>query len=683
MLTQRLGSDTQKDPRFLEDFIKIVKNNPGSCDEVWLSSDYGFPKVETHIKAAETLSVAAKKLRAAGLRVSLQISNTIGHGQYMSSQDCTGLVFDGSPVEKMVGHDGTVADYCFCWNGEHFRNYTFNYIKEYVKRIKPYCVWVDDDLRATNHNPVEFGCFCDDCISKFNKIYGSDFTRETLVNEINYGDKIWRERHVEFTRNSLYDFTYNMGKAIHDESPESRMGYQYAANNMTTGYNYNFIFDAMYNATGLPPLSRPGGGSYNDHDMNTFVEKSEIIDMQNRMLPDYVTEKRPEIESLPDIVHGKSIAGTCFETSYYLASGNNAMSYAILMNDYEPMEWHAQMLCAFSNHRKYWEKLSIGAKNTEQGGMVYAISKVAHLRDEKEPMAYSYHCFHKVRQFRYLSFSIAMKDKASADEVRLLNHANARQMSNDELTELLKLPVLTDAETIIILNERGFNLPLNAKAINTLTLSERFSAHPVNKGIEGRRWSGQFCDSSSCELIPSPDAKFETLSEYITIVPPETPAEECIAMANYGIKKYKRVGKIANGIFTTPYGAKWAVFGFDMWTRTISNEKKDIYLNAAAYISGHRQPAEIITPIKALLQSRVNCDGKLTQVSLTNITVASSGEVKLRVCNPISTQAVFMGQYTEETALTATPTDERDVYEITVPDLKPWAVSTIFFEEGN
>ncbi len=390
MLTQRLGSDTQKDPWFLDEFIGIVKNNPGSCDEVWLSTDYGFPKLETHIKAAEILTEAAERLRNAGLRVSLQISNTIGHGQYMSAQDCSGLVFEGSTAEKMVGHDGMVADYCFCWNGENFRKYTFAWIKEYVQRVKPYCVWVDDDLRASNHNPVEYGCFCDDCISKFNLLYGSSFTREELVREINFGEKIWRKRHIDFTRNSLYDFTYEMGKVIHKASPDSRMGYQHAVNKMIIGYNNDFIFDAMYKATGHPPHSRPGGGAYDDHNMNNFIEKCETIDIQNRMLPLYVKDKRPEIESLPDIVYGKSIGGTCFETSYYLASGNNAMSYAILMNDYEKMEFHNEMLSAFSSHRPYWEKLSKGTENTEQGGMVYEISKVGHLRDVEEEMDYSY-----------------------------------------------------------------------------------------------------------------------------------------------------------------------------------------------------------------------------------------------------------------------------------------------------
>ncbi len=680
MLTQRLGSNTQKDPRFLEEFIKIVKSNPGSCDEVWLSTDYGFPKLQTHIKAAEILTSNTKKLRKAGLRVSLQISNTIGHGQYMSAQDCSGLVYENSPVEKMVGHDGVVADYCFCWNGKNFRNYTFSYIREYVKRIKPYCVWVDDDLRASNHYPVEYGCFCDDCISRFNEIYSSDFTREELVNEINFGDKIWRERHVEFTRNSLYDFTFEMGKAIHEESPESLMGYQYAVNKFIIGYNCNFIFDAMYKATGKAPLSRPGGGSYDDHDINTFVDKSESLDMQNRMLPDYVKEKRPEIESLPDIVYGKSIAGTCFETSYYLASGNNAMSYAILMNDYEEMQWHSQMLNAFSNHRNYWEKLSKGAESTEQGGMVYAMSKAPHMRDTNELMEYTYPCFDGVRNFRYLGFSVAMKDNSSPNEVHLLPYKNARQMSNEELYELLKCPVITDAETIVLLNERGFSLPLNAENIDTLTLSERFSKHVVNKNVFGRRWGGQFLARADYELVISVPSKVEVLSEYVKVASADTPNEECIPMENYGIIKYTGIGKVANAVFTTEFGAKWAVFGFDMWGRTMSTEKKNIYLEAAAYISGHRQPAEIVTPIKTLLQSRINKDGRLTQFSITNTTVADSGEVTVRVNNPRSENVTLMGQYTTEMKLDLKPTENENIYTVTIPNLKPWAVTTVFFD---
>ena len=54
MLTQRLGSNTQKDPAFLDSFIKAVKAHPGCCDEVWLATDYGFPKPETHRRAGQS-----------------------------------------------------------------------------------------------------------------------------------------------------------------------------------------------------------------------------------------------------------------------------------------------------------------------------------------------------------------------------------------------------------------------------------------------------------------------------------------------------------------------------------------------------------------------------------------------------------------------------------------------------
>ncbi len=265
-------------------------------------------------------------------------------------------------------------------------------------------------------------------------------------------------------------------------------------------------------------------------------------------------------------------------------------------------------------------------------------------------------------------------------EVRLLHCDNAEDMSNEELEELLNYPVITDAQTIMLLNKRGFKLPVNAEPINTLALSERFTDHIVNKGVEGRRWAGQFCDSNSYEILADNNEKIEILSEYVKVVSPSAPDDECISMANYGIRKFKSANKTANAIFTTPKGAKWAVFGFDMWSRTISNEKRNIYLNVAEYISGHRQPAEIVTPVKAILQSRVNDEGELTQVSVTNITVAEAREVRLMINNPVSYKAVFMGQYAEKTKLKLLPTEAEGVFEVSIPCLKPWAVGTVFFE---
>ena len=84
MLTQRLGDI---DDEYIDRLLSMIKNNPGSCDEVWFSSLYGYPKPDTHAEYAERIIKQAEKFRNAGVRVSLQISNTVGHIVSTSRRD--------------------------------------------------------------------------------------------------------------------------------------------------------------------------------------------------------------------------------------------------------------------------------------------------------------------------------------------------------------------------------------------------------------------------------------------------------------------------------------------------------------------------------------------------------------------------------------------------------------------
>ncbi|MCR4906078.1 MAG: DUF1929 domain-containing protein [Clostridiales bacterium] len=681
MLTQRLGSNTQKDPAFLDSFIRAVLAHPGCCDEVWLATDYGFPKPETHRRAAEILARQAEKLRAAGLRVSLQLSNSIGHGQYMASEDCSGLVYDGSPVGHMVGHDGTEAGYCFCWNDRYFRDYTVNSLREYVRRIRPYAVWADDDLRPTNHAPVSFGCFCPACIARFNARHGASFTREALIREFEHGDPVWKVRYTAFVRDGIADFTRELGRMIHEEAPECILSFQHGGQGGYGGHDNRFIMDAMKESTGHAPGSRPGGGSYNDHDPETFIVKMEDLEAQNRSEPDYVTEFRPEIESLPDVVYGKSIGGTCFETSYYLAGGNNAMSYAILMNDYEPMEWHEKMFAAFAAHRSYWERLAANAKVTSAAGWNLVLADEGRPVSPGFPGGYGEKHYRVAEGLLFDGFAIDMNRHAAPDEVRLLHAANAAELSDGEIDALLRVPVIADGGALRVLSDRGYEFPASAEEISVARLYERFTDHPVNGLSAGFLWGGPWGKSMDWALCPKDPNRFEPLSEYVRTAPAGTPEEDCIPVRNAGIKKYSPAGRCASAILTLPSGAKWAVFGFDFWGRTKSNAKRVQYLEASAAISGHRQPAEIVTPIQACLQARVDAAGRLKQASVTNVTVGDSGPLTLRIRKPAGTHAFWMGQYVPLEELTVTPGSDPDTVEVTVPNMKAWSVGTVFFEE--
>ena len=274
-----------------------------------------------------------------------------------------------------------------------------------------------------------------------------------------------------------------------------------------------------------------------------------------------------------------------------------------------------------------------------------------------------------------------MNRHAAPDEVSLLHAANAAELSDGEIDALLRVPVIADGGALRVLSDRGYEFPASAEEISVARLYERFTDHPVNGLSAGYLWGGPWGKSTDWALCPKDPKRFEPLSEYVCTAPAGTPEEDCIPVRNAGIKKYSPAGRCASAILTLPSGAKWAVFGFDFWGRTKSNAKRVQYLEASAAISGHRQPAEIVTPIQACLQARVDAAGRLKQASVTNVTVGDSGPLTLRIRKPAGTHAFWMGQYAPLEELTVMPGSDPDTVEVTVPNVKAWSVGTVFFEE--
>ncbi|MBE6657869.1 MAG: hypothetical protein E7604_05420 [Ruminococcaceae bacterium] len=681
MLTQRLGSSTQMDAAFIEDFIRIVKENPGSCDEVWLATAYGFPPLSVHREMAAALGETAEKLRGAGLRVSLQISNTIGHGQYMAARDCSGLVYDGSPVRNIVGPDGIVSRYTFCWNDPVMREYVKEEIAAYVREIRPHTVWIDDDLRSDNHAPVGYGCFCDDCMARFNRANGTSYTREELVHEINRGDTSVRRAFVAQMRDGIADFTYEVYKTIHEICPECYAGLQNGAHGYSGG-DHVYIYEAMYRATGLEPKSRPGGGAYSDHNPLEFLSKADYLSCQNARLPASVREIRPEIESLPDVCYGKSIAGTCFETTLYLASGATAMSYAIMMNDYEDMDWHGEMLAAFARQRPYWERLARASQNTVRGGLTLCMGHEMWMRplyDGEGDFAWSAEPVYTAEQFRPLGFGVTFD--AVKNPVYLLHPGHVPMLTDEEIRHLLTCPVITSGDVLCALAARGFDSCFSASArpISTAQLYETFTDHPVNAaytetegGVVRRRWSQSFSYTAG-QAIVDRDGTTEPLGYYASDsaqAVPEFPGEE----HPFGC---------ADAIVYTDAGARWAVFGHNPWNNTVSSRRRAQLLAAVDYISDGALTAWLDTPAKVQLLPREDSEGHLTAVSMVNLTVGPSAPLSLRLRNP----ALKPGQTTVLFCSMTEPPCHLpllrvgDDYLVSVPPLDAWSIGTVFIAD--
>ena len=672
MLIQRLSTGVQTDPDYIEKLLSHIKNYSGSVDEVWLYAYYGYPPIEKHRENGRKLTEVAKKFREAGVRVSLQISNSLGHGQYMSKLDHSGLLYPGSNVQNMVGYDGTVAEFAFCPNDSVFQSYITEELAAYA-HLHPDCVWIDDDYRTRNHDPVNYGCFCDKCLAAFNKEYDCSFTRKDLAEAL-YDDSRLdvRENWLTFSRKSWHDLMYALCKSFHALSPESAFGLEDSPmETYLVGYGREHIYSAMLEGTGIAPGCRPGGGAYDDDDPNKFIEKAADCDFQMSVLPEYVEFICPEIESLPDVMYGKSINGTCLETSLYFTRGATAMSYAIMGNTYESMDWHGEMLKAFSERKPYWNKLIAYNKTSTRSGLslVYGAEgwKISADRargtgkhawkyeESVTPFAWG---ILPMQGFDFMDLSIPMACKNTGD-VFFLQKDHATRLTDEEIKMYMKKPCLVDGETLMYFESHGFSFSASAKAVNTLEekLICNFSDHPLNGNPHSNSFPSAFLSFGSIALIPNGNGKFEPLANLTTL-------------------KTSEIKYASSALIETEYGATWAVYGNGFSHTHTSSDLRRQYVNVLDAIAEKPLSAVQETPFKTQICTRKNADGNTTCVSLLNRTVGDSGKLTIRIRRPAGNTFTFMTPTSGEILLT--PRSDGDDVLVDIPNIRGWDVGTVF-----
>ena len=315
------------------------------CDEVWLCINGPATHSQGwHKPHAEAMGIAAEKIRNSGIITSMQ-AVAFGHGDGAIVGDLGYMKDSTIRWNTMVGPDGSVTNSVNCPRQPAYLAYIEEAFLQYVDKVKPRALYLDDDLRITQHPPATEGCFCDDCIALFNKEYGHSYTRKTLVDALaaNEGEGKIRKEWIEFGQEGLAGIVRAISRGVHRVSPETRMGLQHTNfhHKLLEGWDWNPMFRAMKEETGLTPVSRPGHGYYNDHSPRGMIEKGLGIARQIRRLEPGITEIAPEIEGYVHKATGKSPKSICIETMYYLAMGATQMSYAIICSSQEPMSWYA------------------------------------------------------------------------------------------------------------------------------------------------------------------------------------------------------------------------------------------------------------------------------------------------------------------------------------------------------
>lgn len=667
MLVQRLGGAMQLDEKYVDGIISANKKYEGSFDEVWLTTSYGFPPLDVHKDYASKLEKVAQKFRDNGIKVSMQLANSIGHGSYIAhSCDCSALLEGEYKTQSLIGPGGEDGYVCFCWNSETFRSYLYQEIEAYCSKVKPDILWIDDDFRAFNHHPVQYGCFCPDCIAKFNKIYGSSFTREELVETILYKDLTWRRRWIDFIRDGLASLMRGLCETIYKCSPNTEYGIQNFCNGAYTGNSLDFLFKEMQAVNGKYPHYRAGGGTYKDHNPNDIIKKNIFITYQHSMM-----EKKglrtPEIENSPDIAFGKSPAGTAFETSYYLANGSNGMTYAMMMNLNEPMSWHDNEFKLFSKMRPYWEKLVDISNTTSATGMVYFMSKCACDKTLGEGQGFDELSEENVLACQPLyrdGFPIIFDDCDNG--VYMLRPEIAEYISKEEFEMLKTKNVITCGESVAILARRGFELPVKATEVDDSEKNhtrEVYTDNPLNGNINKRYKESPFEEGRFCP--------HKLICEQKDI--------QVLGHMQFVFDKPNNVdGAIATIVLPLKEGGKWGVFGYAIWRGAKNFTERERILNVADALCGGLS-ARLLSCEQAIVNIRQDENKEVKAVSITNCTIGTEEDLKVLIRKPCGEKITFQGQYEDFEELSFERSDEGII--VTVPKIAPWSVATIFLSK--
>ena len=670
-IIQRISGYLQTKESYTDYLIDTFKHHKNSFTDVWYSTAYGFPTLDTHKEIAEKISINAKRLRENGIGVSMQLSNSIGHGQYIASHDCSALQNELSSVRKMVGHDGTVADYCFCFYDEVFRDYIDREVRLYISAVKPEEFFIDDDLRARNHAPVDFGCFCDDCIARFNALHSYNYSREQLVSEFLHGDISVRKNFIEFIRCGIAELTKVICTAVRECSPDTRVGLQNGPNGPYTGYGHDYIFNAIYETTGHKPMYRAGAGSYDDHNPNSLAEKVYCLAYQNSQTPPYVDCYCPEIENLPDTSMGKTMYGTALEATMNLANGSDYLSFAMLGNHPEPDSFYDRGFEIFSDHFPYWKKLSEISKVTRAGGIGFIMNKNHHLRKLSDSdTLHSFNSDPYSLAFPLLRMGLPVSYEEESCGVFLLHPTVAKTMTEKELRRLLRKNIVTDAETAEYMKSIGIDLGFSFKEATRFqspVMGERFTDHAVNR-IERDRYFASFFSPGAVNyrfITEYPDS-----AEILGIYEMSCPCDSICDRADtpFGI---------SDAVIRTKEGGCWAVMGYALWKSSVPSFARERLFNIFDYISSDALPAKIISPCQAILMPRVS-EGKTVSVSITNCTVEEQTDVEVLIRRPFAESFRIMS-YKNGSFPLKYEKDGND-YTVTVPKIAPWSVVTIIAE---
>lgn len=444
----------------------------------------------------EVMKKAKKAFAEVGISTSLNPWIEFGH------LDRGRKLAPNQHFQTMVDRFGKEATLVACPLSPEWKKYYLDLLTYYAKEIEPEVLWIEDDYRFHNHDPLSWGgCFCPLHMKEFARRLGKEETREEFVANISKREptierKVW----LDSEREILNSLAKEIGETIKKCGIKTHIGlmsslsFRHSAEARDWKELHNsFAYDGVkIDRLHLPAYREMGAKNfYFDFNRSTIVNRSFL---GNDCL------MYPELENSEYCLFSKDPKFLVFQVESALPLGLSGMTYNIFESTGNGAQEEFHYGEALKKRMPFIEKVSsLDVKPSEMSGLLFPLDEMTVYNRHREGfLNLETDDYDVVGYFSSAGYSYKVSaEKSFKNETIILTGDNVWNFTEEQLKNLFKDNfIFLDGGAVLVLKERGLLSLIEAGSaenlgdLNAFATMEMSEEGPIN-GVHNYRECAQ------------------------------------------------------------------------------------------------------------------------------------------------------------------------------------------------
>lgn len=477
-----------------EDILKMIKKHPCDISQIaFITANVHTPVTLADMeKRIEILKKRMERARGAGLSPGIDMLATIGH----HSEDLSNCL--NGDYYRMTNINGKACKGSFCMTDKRYINDYVIPVYEMMAQSKPDFIWSDDDVRY-QHMPVGKGCFCDGCIDKFNRMNGTEYTRDTLRKAFRSNvelRKLWLDKQ-SLAMKELFDV---LSDTVRSVDKKITLGFM-CGEWINEGNDFPLWCAALSENGKYEIMLRPGGSAYSDDKYCDYGFTSGEVGRQNAYIPEYVTSVQNEIENFPHPTFGKTSKSLAAEYILGITSGCSGAAFNILPGETgEPVKNAERHLAALNGITPFARLVFAKLSGSSPCGIhanwdKYIAASVPSENFWEREISFSEQVAESSTSYNYELLSIGLPEAFNKQYAKVftVNGENLSVMERNDIISLLSGGVYMDVSALEYLNANGFEEYTGFRVEKKFEVDaiEEYTDALINNGIFGGKRNGR------------------------------------------------------------------------------------------------------------------------------------------------------------------------------------------------